>query len=264
MATMYVNTRALNFRSEPRVAADTHIGVVHLGQKLDDVEDAAVGWASCSAVIDGESTSGFVSKHFLRPSLSENRERLVASVHREWMRFERGAGKEHRAPYSGFVGEMWQALGIPLDGTDRGIPWSAAAISFMVRHAGPAYQSFRFAAAHSKFIHHAIQARFDEDRTVPFWGFRLDEVQPQIGDILCRDNPNVAPSIDFDAARNTDSYHSHTDVVMHLDPDSATIVAIGGNLSHSVRITKYGLTDTGYAADSRHTFALLRNITDER
>jgi hypothetical protein len=104
----------------------------------------------------------------------------VASVHREWMRFRRGTGLEYTSPFSGYVGEMWQKIGLDLDGTDRDQPWSAAAISFMVRNAGDEYRRFKFAASHSKYIHPAIRACEAGDLTVPFWGHRLSERKPQV------------------------------------------------------------------------------------
>ncbi|WP_235112876.1 DUF2272 domain-containing protein [Acaryochloris sp. 'Moss Beach'] len=260
---MFVDITALNFRSEPRVAAETRIGTVYLCQKLKNVREADVeGWVACVAEIDGSDREGFVSARYLRAPISENREKLVASVHREWMRFARGAGKEHHDPYYLYVGEMWQALGLNLDGTDRDTPWSAAAISFMVKNAGPAYSQFKFAAAHSKFIHHSINARITNDRSAPFWGYRLDEVQPELGDIICRDNPLHAPAVDFDVATSQDSYRSHTDVIMHIDSTNNRIVAIGGNVGHSVKIAEYDLTFGDFAAETRHTFALLKNIAD--
>ena len=264
MATLYVNTPALNFRSEPRIAPDTRIGTVFLAQKLSQVKNADVdGWVSCITKIDGTETNGFVSRKFLRKRLTKNREKLIASVHREWMRFMRGTGKEHHDPYYKYVGEMWEALGIDLDGTDRDTPWSAAAISFMVKKSGTAYKKFKFAAAHSKFVHHAINARFDEDTSVPFWGYRLDEIQPEVGDIICRDNPNYAPAVDFEVARHQHAYRSHTDIIVSIDSEHDKIIAIGGNVSHSVKIAEYDLTQGDFAADTQHTFALLKNITDE-
>lgn len=264
MANLYVDTPALNFRSEPRVHPDTRVGTVYLCQKLQNASQAdEPGWISCSADVDGQQTSGFVSQRYVRAPLTRNRENLVASVFTEWMRFARGAGKEHHAPYFRFVGEMWQSIGIDLDGKDRDTPWSAAAISFMVRNAGPAYRHFRFAAAHSKFVNHAINARFDNDERVPFWGYRLDEVQPQIGDIICRDNPNHAPEVDFDTAHHLDAYRSHTDIIMQIDSANNKIIAVGGNVSHSVKIAEYDLTHGDFAADTNHTYAILRNITDQ-
>jgi hypothetical protein len=40
----------------------------------------------------------------------------------------------------------------------------------MVRNAGPKYRKLKFAASHSRYIHHAIRSREAEDASVPFWG----------------------------------------------------------------------------------------------
>lgn len=264
MASHFVAVEALNFRSEPRAAAETWMGTLFLGQPVEHLAAADDGWVRCRAALDGSEREGFVAGRFLRPPLGPGREALVASVHREFMRFARGLGKEHIAPFSGFVGEMWQALDLPhLDGTDRDVPWSAAAISFMVRNAGTRYGGFRFAAAHSKYIHQAIRARLDNDRSVPFWGFRLDEVKPRIGDIVARDNPEFGPVVTFDVAAQLDSYRSHTDVVMQIDSANQRLLAIGGNVGHSVAIAPYDLAPGDFLAGTHHTFAILRNMTDE-
>ena len=186
----------------------------------------------------------------------------MTSVHTEWMRFRRGTGLEHVEPFSEFVGEMWQKLGLNLDGTDRDQPWSAAAVSFMVRNAGTKYRKFKFAASHSKYIHHAINAREAEDTSVPFWGFRLDELKPEVGDIVCRDNPEFAPSVNFDVASALDSYRSHCDIIMKVDLANQRILAIGGNVSQSVNIAVYDLAAGDLLAGTQHVFALLHNITD--
>jgi hypothetical protein len=263
LSEMYVNALALNFRSRPVVSDETRLGTVFLGQRLTNVEESDTeGWLSCTAALESGAQDGFVSRQFLRAPLASSREALVASVHREWMRFKRGLGKEHIKPFSDYVGEMWAALGDDLDGTDRGVPWSAAAISFMVRNAGREYSRFRFDAAHSKYIHHAIRARRDNDRNVPFWGYRLDEIRPQIGDIVCRDNPDFAPDVDFDVASNTESYRSHCDIIMQIDSAKQRLIAIGGNVRHSVHHVFYDLAPGDFLDDTQHTFAVLRNITD--
>jgi hypothetical protein len=263
VSEMYVKALAVNFRSRPIVSEETLLGTVFLGQRLTNVEESDTeGWVSCTAELESGVRDGFVSRRFLRAPLPPGREALVASVHREWMRFKRGLGKEHIRPFSDFVGEMWAALGNDLDGTDRGVPWSAAAMSFMVRNAGRAYAGFRFATAHSKYIHHAIRARLDNNRSVPFWGYRLDEIRPQIGDIVCRDNPDFAPNMDFDIASNTDSYRSHCDVIMQIDSANQRLIAIGGNVRNSVHHAFYDLAPGDFLDDTQHTFALLRNITD--
>ena len=261
MAVMFVDVEALNFRDAPD---GTKIGSLFLTQKADVLGEEPGGWARVRAAVAGAEREGFVAKRFLRPPVTRHREALIAAVSREFMRFDRGQGKEHVRTFSGYVGEMWKAVGVNnTDGTDRDLPWSAAAISFVVRNAGAAYGGFRFATTHSKFVHQAIRAREEEDRAVPFWGHRLNEVRPQIGDIVARDNPEYAPVVDFDVAARLDSYRSHSDVVVSVDSERQRLLATGGNVGDSMGISVYDLAPGDFLAGTRHTFALLRNRTDD-
>lgn len=266
MVDMYVNVESLNFREAPTSSGDNLIGKLFLTQKVDVIaDDIEPGWFKCRAKVngDGDQKTGFVKQEFLRQPVSENREKLIASVHKQFMRFKRGMGKENVEPFSGFVEEMWRSIGVHnLDGTDQDVPWSAAAISFMVRKAGDAYADFRFAAAHSKYIHQAIRARLDDDESAPFWGFRLHEVRPEIGDIVARDNPSFGPAVTYDVAANLSTYRSHTDIVVQIDTANNVLLAIGGNVSNSVSVTKYPLAPGDFVSDSGHTFAILKNRTD--
>ena len=184
MTVMYVTAyeSALNFRSAPERVPGNIISSLYLLQPVEVIAQANEVFVKCQAEIAGKSLTGFASRNFLRSATNSNREALLASAFREHMRFERGLGHEHVKPFAGYVGEMWKTLKINLDGTDRDQPWSAAAISFMVRNASPAYANFRFAAAHSKFVNSAIRARNRGDVNAPFWGYRLHEVKPQIGE----------------------------------------------------------------------------------
>lgn len=264
MATMIVSAEALNLRSEPDSSKENVIASLFLTEAVDIIAEPLDGWAEISLTRGAKTIRGFAAKRFLRAPLGPNREALIASVSREYMRFDQGRGKEHVKPFAGFVGEMWTAIGeSSLDGTDKDVPWSAAAISFMVRKAGPAYAKFKFAAAHSKFTHHAIKARMAKDKSAPFWGFRLHEERPQVGDIVVRDNPGFAPAVTFDVAASLDAYRSHSDIVVAIDSARQRLLAIGGNVSDSVGVAIYDLAPGDFLSDSKHTFALLRNRTDE-
>jgi hypothetical protein len=254
----HVDVEALNLRSEPRVAPANRIAVLHLCQPVERLGAAEVeGWVRIAAAVEGQRREGFVSERFLRPAAAEAREALVAQAIAEWLRFEKGLGKEQVDPYAGYVGEMWRAIGLDLDGRDRDVPWSAAAISWMVRNAGehfPQYRGFRFAAAHARYIHDAIVRRNAGDGAAPFWGFRLHERRPQLGDLVCRwrETPR-----DFDDAAVQDSFKSHCDIVVRITADD--VLAIGGNVAQSVSITRYQLTQTGFLGEEGGVFAHLVN-----
>jgi hypothetical protein len=263
MTDKFVDLEALNLRSAPVVSPSTQIGILHLGQRVQEQgPDDQAGWVKIKADINGVSMDGVVKgdidgKPSLREPVSAAREALVAEAIKEWLRFEKGQGMEHHDPFFKFVGEMWQAIGLNLDGTDRDTPWSAAAISFMVRHAGkdfPKYKNFKFAASHSKYLHDSIVKRKQGDTDAPFWGFRLHEKRPEIGDIVgkWRETPR-----DFDDAEVSDAFKSHCDIIVSDNPDF--VLAIGGNVDQSVNITRYEKTAAGFLAGKNSVFMHMVN-----
>lgn len=258
MPLRYVDVEALNLRSQPIGIPGTRAALLHLGQQVEALEDTDQdGWLRVGTKLDGQLTEGFVKAEFLRSPSSEMREALVEQSVREWLRFEKGLGKEDVNPFYRYVGDMWKAIGLDLDGKDRDVPWSAAAISFMVRNAAEReslYEKFRFAPAHARYIHDAITKRLDGDGATPFWGFRLHEVRPQLGDLVCRWRETART---FDDAIHQDSFKSHCDVVVRVT--ASNVLAIGGNVNQSVSITAYDLTESGFLADRNEVFAHLVN-----
>lgn len=250
MTDKFVDLEALNFRKTPDSSSlANRIGVLHLGQPVKEIKPASVaGWVEIDAVIGGATIHGFVKTEIdglasLREPVSKEREALVAEAIKEWLRFEKGQGQEHIHPFSGFVGDMWKAIGLDLNGEDRGVPWSAAAISFMVRHAGETfskYKKFKFASAHHRYMHDSIVQRKAKNSDTPFWGCRLFENHPQIGDIV--GNWREFPS-EFDDAEAGKSFPSHCDIIVSVRPDF--VLAIGGNVAHSVSITRYKKRPSG-------------------
>lgn len=265
MTKKIVDIEALNFRSTPDSSTLTNrIGILHLGQPVEEIGPATKpGWLEIEAEIEGTTKRGVVKAEIdglssLRETVSAEREALVAQAIKEWVRFEKGQGLEFTDPFFKFVGEMWRAIGQPdLDGKDRDVPWSAAAISFMVRHAGnaaPKYNKFKFAASHARYMHDSIVKRKANDTTVPFWGFRLHEKHPEIGDIVgkWRETPR-----DFDDAAHRDDFKSHSDIIVSLRPDF--VLAIGGNVAQSVSITRYEKTGAGFLAAKDNVFIHMVN-----
>ena len=261
MVIKYVNTRSLNFRSEPRVTEHSKISALHLGQSVEvtGVSERA-GWVSADVVLDETKVSGFLSEKYLRAQVSQEREELIQQAVSEWLRFRMGLGKEFEKPYFEFVGEMWQAIGMNLNGRDRDVPWSAAAISFMVKNAGVSrpqskYSNFKFAAAHARYIHDSIMKREKDDSLAPFWGMRLEEQHPQVGDLVCRSR--AGQELSFDFARTNQYFKSHCDLIVGMSDDR--VLTIGGNVGHSVKITEYDLTPQGFLDDTKRVFMFLAN-----
>jgi hypothetical protein len=253
VATKHVQSDALNLRSEPEVA-DNIVAILAKGQAVNTVAPVnTAGWINIDVGMNGSARSGFVKANLLRDPVSAAKERLIAAAVAEWIRFDRGAGQEHVAPFFRFVGEMWRGIGIDLDGRDRDQPWSAAFISWIVRGAAPGYGGFRFAAAHSRYIHDAITKR-ESNSAAPFWGFRLHEHKVGLGDLVCqwRIDPQT-----YDGAKESDSFFSHCDVVVEVA--SGSVRALGGNNSHSVGFKTYAVNTNGFLKAENNVFAVLRN-----
>ena len=247
----------LNLRSAPRVRPDTLIGQLLYGEPMMEVADSSTaGWSKVKAKIQtGEVKEGYVATRYLRESVSDGKENLMYNGIKEWQRFDYGQAKEFMDPYYKYVGEMWQSIQMDLDGRDRDVPWSAAFISFVVRNAGPGYAGFTFAAAHARYIHDAIHQRITGTQS-PFWGYRLQEEKPQLGDMVCAWRE---VRTDFDHAKNHRYFKSHCDIIIEIK--QANVKAIGGNVSNSVAIKNYQLDGNGFLRPTRNVFALLKNLT---
>ena len=253
MATKHVQSDALNLRSAPTIA-DNIVATLVKGKLVNTVAPVvAQGWVYVVTNVNGTVKRGFVKAHLLRDPASTAKERLMAGAVAEWVRFDRGRGQEHIAPFFGFVGEMWRAIGIDLDGRDRDQPWSAAFISFIARGAAPDYTGFKFAAAHARYIHDAIIKR-EAGSAAPFWGFRLHEHRVGLGDLVCQWRETEQT---YDGAKVSDAFFSHCDVVVEVA--SGSVRALGGNVGHTVGFKTYALNAEGFLKAENNVFAVLRN-----
>ncbi|MEA2875921.1 MAG: hypothetical protein QOF14_1117 [Hyphomicrobiales bacterium] len=265
--TAYARVDALNLRTAPGDDPSTVIVALDIGQKLGVLGDSNVpGWKKVSAEIDDRIHEGHVFAKYIRPPESASVENLLKAAHTEWFRFQRGRGAEASQPYSDYVGEMWRELDIlDRDGTDSQHPWSAAFISWIVKKAG--YQNFLFSQLHAEYVHQAVRRR-ELSIEGPFWGFRLNEHRPALGDIVCQWRPtNDAHGnpilIDYDYAEDHDDFFGHCDVVVQVN--EASVRTIGGNtgqeLGHggSVSMKTYRLTANGFLMDESRVFAIMRN-----
>lgn len=264
----YVRADALNLRSEPGDLPSTVIVALDIGQPVQVIGESHVaGWKRVAVEVRDRIYEGHVFGKYLRRPEKPAIEELLRAACAEWFRFQRGNGSEVALPYADYVGEMWQALGVEgRDGTDTQHPWSGAFISWILRKAG--YQNFLFSGLHAEYIHQAIRRR-ELAIQGPFWGFRLGEHRPALGDIVCqwrttRDAQGNPILIDYDYAEDHDSFFSHTDVVVQVNERS--VRAIGGNTGQedfghggSVSMKSYRLTEDGVLVAENRLFAVMRN-----
>lgn len=254
----FLTTDDVNFRSQPD---GDIIRALTLGQEMMVLGSAAdPRWRQVKIGND----TGFVAGRYLRAPGHVRIEKLLAAAVKEWVRFAKGAGQEQLDPYYKYVGEMWHAIGMNLDGRDRDMPWSAAFISWAVRKAGAGYGAFKFAASHSVFVHDAIQARLLGRLDRPFWGHRITQEKPVLGDIVARNR--AGNSFSFDYAEGHSQYISHSDIVVEVRP--GMIRVMGGNVGQTVSLSsfsggdnlqEYELDANGFIKPGQKVIALLKN-----
>lgn len=268
-AKRYVTATSLNVRSEPLVSESTKIGTLRMAAPVEVLERTSISdWVlvECEANwtrAGPRRRTCYVSNAYLRGSARASVEGLVQSAYQQWQRFGFGTGMEHVSPYYGYVGEMWSAINQRLDGRDRSVPWSAAAISFMVRKANHNYSGFKYSAGHWAYLNDAISDKIN-GRAGPFWGYRITEKKPEVGDIVgkwrkSRITYDSAYARSKKARVSEQAYTSHSDIVVAVAGDTA--YALGGNVGHSVNLTRYPLNSNGYLANRGNVFVLLKNKT---
>ena len=173
--------------------------------------------------------------------LSEFTVRLTAIAEDQYTRFHLyGEGDPELC---GQIKHYWSDLGFPPQSCTA-VPWSAVFISWCVKLAGASSGEFKFASAHSKFVHAAIKNA--SNNTGVFRGFPIDIYKPQIGDII--QNNRNGNNFDFEFAKEHDSYESHSAIVIEVGQDNRGHYALttGGNESNSVRQSIVRLDENGF------------------
>jgi hypothetical protein len=260
--TAYVKTDGLNLRQAPDGEI---IRELTLHDPLEVTGNAVDNWLPVRAGSD----SGFVFGSYVRQPVAPEIEVLLRNSVDQWIRFEKGKANEENSPYYTYVGEMWNFIGLNYDGRSKypsgeEVPWSAAFISFVVGKSGKKYSDFKFDASHSTFVHDAIQARILDRTNRPFWGYRISERKPELGDIVARNR--AGNSYSFDYAENHSSYKSHSDIVVEVGDHMIRVM--GGNVGDTVSISsisgsdnlqEYDLDGDGCIKPGQKVIAILKN-----
>ena len=137
------------------------------------------------------------------------------------------AGLETQPGYRERVIHFWKrGLGRTVRNTRIG--WSGAFISFVMREAG-AGKRFPYGGSHTWYMARTIKARQSGSKRATYVGYRLSEVAPQPGDMVCN---TLTRGITYDNAM-TRGFGAHCDIV--VEKGRGFIKVIGGNLTNSVR-----------------------------
>jgi hypothetical protein len=136
-------------------------------------------------------------------------------------------------------------------------PWSAAFVSYVIRHAGVTANAFRFANAHRVFIYDAFAASAAEltneagDRL--YRACPVTTTRPRPGDLICQQrepalagasDKEVRERIRAELAGTTGARsvrRTHCDVIAHIDAPARKMYIISGNVYQSVTARKLNL-----------------------
>lgn len=162
-------------------------------------------------------------------------------------------GKEFQEGYSERVGQYWkEGTGKNYDGNNRDIPWSATFISWLMKKSG-AKNRFKYSTSHSTYIIDSISNRKRGLLNKPFVGFRVNELAPKVGDLVC-----YSREISKDLYNTTTPYKSHCDIVVKKGGNF--IEVIGGNVGQSVSRRTLVTDNKGYLIDNNSKwFAILKS-----
>jgi Uncharacterized protein conserved in bacteria (DUF2272) len=151
------------------------------------------------------------------------------------------------------VGVYWkEGTNTNLNGLNTDEPWSATFISYIMRNAGLGNQ-FYYSIAHRDYINRAIIAKQNQDTTKLFWGHKISQYTPKIGDLVCYARQN-----DLSYENRPEGYASHSDIV--IDIVGKELLVIGGNVKDSVTLKHLKLDNNGILVDNQFRwFTILEN-----
>ncbi len=174
---------------------------------------------------------------FVDPNFKKS---LVETATQEWEFFEKGTRKEREDGFWQRIVTYWKEALNRNDIDNRfdvgNVPWSAAFISWLMKETGAGDQ-FKRDASHSVYIRDAVKKRKNKVVDAPFIAFKIDEVTPEVGDLVCAPRQS---GVTYD---KTDSYISHCDLV--IAKRAKEIDMIGGNVDNSVSKTTIELDAEG-------------------
>jgi len=185
-------------------------------------------------------------------TLSALRQNIVRVALGELARWRDGAVKESDPAMRSRLADYWKTgTGSSFQEPDwwSKYPWSAAFISWVMKLAG-AGSAFRYSAGHSYYIHAAKQNRLANSSN-PIKAYRVTEVAPQPGDLVCKSRAGSGATYD----NIQPGMSTHCDVVTEVRPGQ--LITVGGNVSDSVKRTPVRTNTQGHVNQSGY-FAVVK------
>jgi hypothetical protein len=186
------------------------------------------------------------------PSRSGLGARAAAIATQQWNRWNQGKIKESSPGMRSVLEDYWRT-GVGWVPSEpqwwSRVAWSAAFISWVMRKAG-AGQAFKYSSAHAAYIKAAKDNRIANNDN-PFKAYRVTEVSPKVGDLVCKSRAGSGAT--YDNIRL--GLKAHCDIVTDVQPNR--LLTIGGNVSQSVSMTPVS-TDSRGLITSPSYFAVIK------
>jgi hypothetical protein len=190
------------------------------------------------------------------------RQKIVTLANQELARWGNGAIKEPDPRTRRALQDYWKTgagVSYSEDQLDNPAfqnahPWSAAFISWVMKTAG-AGNAFKYSASHSVYTRAAKDNRVANNNN-PFKAYRIAEVAPQVGDLICKSRAGSGATYDNIRPGMT----THCDIVTEVRP--RRVRAVGGNVSNSVA-QKTVQTDPNGRIIEPNYFAVIRTDSQQ-
>jgi hypothetical protein len=180
------------------------------------------------------------------------RGKAVELAIQELNRWGRGTIKESDPRLRSVIEDYWRSgPGYKPSGTNwwSAVPWSAAFISWLMRKAG-AGADFKYSGSHAAYTAAAKQNRLANNGS-PFKAYRVTEVNPRVGDLVCKERAGSGATYDNIAP----GMATHCDIITAVEPNR--LITVGGNVSNSVNQTSVRTNASGYINQPGY-FAVIR------
>ncbi|MGK7929648.1 MAG: DUF2272 domain-containing protein [Spirulina sp.] len=217
----------------------------HWEFELESPKKGFFNWFAYSPHVEITGIQGFKNK-------------LKEIAEREWEFFGKGTRKESEEDFWQHISKYWREgveinyVNTKAEVSSPNFPWSAVFISWVMKQAG-AGDKFKYSARHSIYIRDAIKNRKNNVSDARFKGYKIDEMSPEVGDLVCAARED---GVTYDT---TTDYKSHCDLVVAKRANEIDI--IGGNVSNSVTRKTLKLDAQGKVKDtSRPWFAIVKNL----
>ncbi|GIE99852.1 phage tail tip lysozyme [Paractinoplanes rishiriensis] len=230
--------RSARFRVECTTVPHNDIPGAYGGRLLADPAADLPGTAPAT----GAATTGELGIPApARPGTAATLSERIAQVARaEFRRWRPGGGPAltETTPAAGPILREYYRTGVGVPVTDAQLrssayqadhPWSAVFVSYVMRTAG-AGAHFAYSPAHQTYIRAARRNRLGGVAGNPFWAYRVSEIAPRVGDLVC--NARAGSGAGYDNIAEPQTRATHCDVVTEVRP--GRIRVIGGNVGQTV------------------------------